>query len=161
MNKGKVKSFIWLGILIAILIGWFTLRGMMYDFNNSEVAKQIANANLPFHAKIPTKVPFEKMYLWESQSDGKQQIEIDLLNHNKEVIEINITKNKIEYANDLKRQNVIIGESIDGVFIPDDDGNRKLIWQDGGIYYQITCFGKFSPNEVSKRQLIKMAESFE
>lgn len=48
-----------------------------------------------------------------------------------------------------------------GLFVPDENGKRILSWQDDGLHYEIVYYPKITPKEVSKKQLIRMAESFE
>lgn len=159
-RKNIVKTFaVLLAVIVVVTIGWSTLSGQMYEYKSSEVAKEVDH--LPFDTKIPTKVPFKEMSVWESNSEGEQQVVVGLSNVDKESLDIRITNNSIEYPNDLERKNVRIGKDIEGVFIPADSNKRILSWQDDGIHYEITYFSKITPMEVSKKQLVKMAESFE
>lgn len=75
----------------------------------------------PFETKTPTKVPFEEMKIWDSKIEvDKQQAVITLMNVNKSTFDIHITKNNIEYAKDLKKENVRIDKNLIGDFIPND-----------------------------------------
>ncbi|WP_425319498.1 DUF4367 domain-containing protein [Sutcliffiella cohnii] len=66
----------------------------------------------------------------------------------------------ITYSNEIKQRKVVIHNNIEAVFIPKDTMKRILSWQDGDLYYEITYFSKVTPSELSKKQLVKMAESF-
>jgi hypothetical protein len=87
-----------------------------------------------------------------------QQAEISLLNADINVMDIRITSSKPKYAAD-KIERVKIGHDIYGNFIPNVDGRRILTWKDE-MYYEIIFYPKLTPKEVSKTQLIQMAESF-
>lgn len=162
MSKSKVITFSFLfGLILIVLIEWSSLRGKMYDYNYSDVAKQIEIESLSFETKIPTKVPFEEMYVYESRSDGEKQVTVRLFNKHKNALDIRIASNIIDYKDDLKQKDVRIGKNLEGVFISNDSGKRILSWKDEGINYEITYYSKLTPKEISKQQLIKMAESFE
>lgn len=164
MNKLKVMSIgfiVMLSVIVVMTIRLSTESNKMYDYDYLEVAKQIEIESLPFDYKFPTKVPFEQMTLYESQTDGKQQMVVTLANVHKSFLDIQISKNCIEYTDDVKRKNVSINNEFQGTFIPTHSGKRILLWEDNGVYYQITYFQKFTQYEVSKNQLVKMAESFE
>jgi len=160
----KRRSFIAITILLIIIggitIGWSNWNGKMYEYNHSEFSKHIEG--LSFEAKVPTKVPFNKMKVSSPNFDSeKHEIVVTLTNLHIETLEVRITDNELEYIEGLEKESVRIGEELQGVFFPDVSGKRILSWQDEGLYYEITYFYKFSPKELSKEQLIKMAESFE
>lgn len=130
----------------------------MYDFDATEVRKEIELDHLPFETKLPTQVPFKNMSLLESGSDGKTFVKVTLFNKDKNVLDFRISSNGFQYTDDTKKTR--IGKNIDGMFVPDEAGNRILSWQDEGIYYEIIYYPKLTPKELSKNQLVKMAESF-
>jgi hypothetical protein len=160
MTKVKVVAFSLLAVLILLAtVGWLN-RGKMYDFDHSEVKKELAMYNLPFEAKIPSKVPLVDMWLYEANHDD-EQVTVTLMNVNKDALGIRISKNSFHYKDDVKQKEIIIGKEKQGGFIPDDSGKRILYWEDDGVYYEITYYSKLTPMEISKKQLVKMAESFE
>ncbi|KGP73462.1 DUF4367 domain-containing protein [Pontibacillus yanchengensis] len=155
MNKKKVIIFILLlGAIIVILVGWAVSRGKMYDFNYSEIVEKMEST--PFNASFPTKVPFEEMFLYDFGSNN-QEVEFTLFNVDKEFLRIKITKDEIEYPEGIKKENIKIGSDLKGKYIP---GSRVILWEDEDLLYEIAFFYKLTPSEVSKEQLIKMAESF-
>ncbi|MGM0837934.1 MAG: hypothetical protein ACQEV7_17480 [Bacillota bacterium] len=160
----RKRSFIAITVLLisigGITIGWSSWSGKMYDYNHSDFAKQIED--LPFESKVPTKVPLKEMNVSTSNIDiNQQQIVVTLSNIHKETLDVRITDNKIEYKDGLEKESVRLGGGLQGIFLPDYSGKRILTWQENDIYFEITYYYKFTPIEVSKKQLIKMAESFE
>ncbi len=147
-------------MVTSVMIGWSIGRGTMYDYDSSAIRE--LNNGRSFDYRIPTKVPFKDMKIIESKMDNSgQQLVIVLMNKNKEFLDVRITTNPVQYDEDIKIEKVNIGHNSKGSFIPNHDGKRILSWQDDGFYYEITYFIKLMPSEVSKKQLIKMAESFE
>ena len=112
-----------------------------------------------FKASFPTKVPFEEMLLYDFGSN-KQEVEFTLINVDKEFLRIKITKDEIEYPEGIKKENIKIGSDLKGKFIPEHSGSRVILWEDEELSYEIAYFYKLTPSDVSKEQLIKMAESF-
>ena len=161
MKVTSIGFVVLLSVIVVITIWISTEKNKMYDYNYLEIVKEIEMESLPFDAKFPTKVPFEQMTLYESQTDRKQQMDVTLANVNKSFLEIKISKNRMEYAEGVKRKNVSIDNEFQGTFIPNHSGKRILLWEDNGIFYEITYFQKLTQYEVSKNQLVKMAESFE
>lgn len=143
----------------SLAVNWSIMRSQMYDYNTSEVMKKIERSNFPLDVKIPTKVPFEEMSMLESGATD-HQLRVRLLNKDKNVIEYRITNIPITYSKEIKQRKVVIHSNIEAVFIPKDTMKRILSWQDGDLYYEITYFSKVTPSELSKKQLVKMAESF-
>lgn len=150
-------------LLTAIIIFAFcaiiftNFRDNMYDLDHSQAAEHMEN--LTVKAKIPTKAPFQNMKIVQTKiEDNKMTIE--LINSDKNCLDIIIAKHNTPFSNDVKKENVNINNDLKGIFIPDASGKRILQWKDRGIYYQITYYPKISPKEVSKNQLINMAESF-
>ncbi|KAA0563483.1 DUF4367 domain-containing protein [Bacillus sp. CH30_1T] len=162
-RRGKVKKkkiiifALLLGAIIVILVGWSVSRGKMYDYNYSEVAKKLETA--PFNTNIPTKVPFEDMQLYDFGSNN-QKVEFTLFNVDKEFLTVNILKDEIEYPKEIKKENIKIGRDVNGKYIPEHSGKRIILWQHGDLFYEIAFSYKLTPIEISKEQLIKMAESF-
>ncbi|WP_456274718.1 hypothetical protein [Bacillus sp. AK031] len=158
MKKKKIIIFtLLLGAISLILVGWSVSRGKMYDYNYSEVAEKMGST--PFNAGFPTKVPFEEMHLYDFGSNN-QEVEFTLFNADKEFLIIKITKDEIEYPEEIKKEDIKIGSDLKGKYIPEHSGSRVILWKDEELNYEITFRYKFSPIEVSKGQLIKMAESF-
>lgn len=149
-------------LVTAIIISFCAIiftnsRDNMYDLDLSEAVKYMET--LTFKAKIPTKAPFQNMKTVQTKiEDNKMTIE--LINSDKNCLDIIIAKHNKPFSNDVKKENIIIHNNLEGIFIPDASGKRILLWKDRGIYYQITYYPKISPKEVSKNQLINMAESF-
>ena len=129
----------------------------MYDYNYSEVAEKMEST--PFDARSPTKVPFEEMILYDFASN-KQEVEYTLFNVDKEFLTIKITKDEIEYPEGIKKENIKIGSDLKGKYIPEHSGSRVILWEDEELSYELAFLYKLTPSEVSKEQLIKMAESF-
>lgn len=161
MRKRSVFAFSILLISIGgIMIGWSIWSGKMYAYNHIDFSEKIAV--LSFEAKVPTIVPFKEMNVSTSNIDiNKKQIIVTLTNIHKETLNVRITKDPIELKEGFEKENVRLGEGLQGVFFPDASGKRILIWQDEDLYYEITYYYKLSPKEVSKKQLIKMGESFQ
>ncbi|WP_064093370.1 DUF4367 domain-containing protein [Rossellomorea aquimaris] len=158
MKKKRVIIFtLLLGAITVLLVGWSVSRGKMYDYNYSEVAEKMEST--PFNARFPTKVPFEEMRLYDFGSKN-QEVEFTLFNVDKEFLTIKITKDEIEYPEGIKKENIKIGSDLKGKYIPEHYGSRIIFWEDEELSYEITFRYKFTPIEVSKEQLIKMAESF-
>jgi Domain of unknown function (DUF4367) len=158
VKKKKVIIFTFLlGAITVILVGWSVSRGKMYDYNYLEVAEKMKST--PFNASLPTKVPFEEMLLYDFGSN-KQDVKFTLFNADKEFLEIKITKDKIEYPEGIKKENIKIGSDLKGKYIPEHSGSRVILWEDEELSYEIAFLYKLTPSEVSKEQLIKMAESF-
>ncbi|WP_147536162.1 DUF4367 domain-containing protein [Bacillus marasmi] len=159
-KKVIITAFILFVIVTAgIMIGWSAGRAELYDYDYSNIGD--LNDGLLFDYMIPTKVPFEEMKITDSKIENSgQQLVIELMNKNKEFIDIRISTNPVQYDENIKIEKVSIGNNAQGFFIPNDEGKRILSWQNDGFYYEITYFFKLTPSEVSKKQLIKMAESF-
>ena len=147
-------------MVTSVMIGWSIGSGKMYDYDSSTIRE--LNNGRSFEYRIPTKVPFKDMKITESKMDNSgQQLVIALMNKNKEFLDIRITTTPVQHDEDIKIEKVNIGQNSKGSFISNHDGKRILYWQDDGVYYETTYFIKLLPSEVSKKQLIKMAESFE
>ncbi|NMH68339.1 DUF4367 domain-containing protein [Bacillus sp. RO3] len=146
-----------LGAILVILVGWSVSREKMYEYHYSEVAIKMETA--PFNAKFPTKVPFNDMQLYEFGSNN-QKIEFTLFNVDKEFLTIKILKDEIEYPKEIKKENIEIGRDVNGKYIPEHSGKRIISWQEEDLFYEIAFSYKLTPIEISKEQLIKMAESF-
>ncbi|MGD6831118.1 hypothetical protein ACQCT5_03075 [Sutcliffiella halmapala] len=161
MKRRSFIAFTFLLISIGgITIGWSNWSGKMYEYNHSDFSKQIEG--LPFEAKVPTKVPFEKTNVSSSNFDfEKHEIVVTLTNLHKETLEVRISGKEIEYKKGFEEESVRLGDELQGVFFSDGSGKRILTWQDNDLNYEITYYYKLTPKEVSKEQLIKMAESFE
>ncbi|MDL4842964.1 DUF4367 domain-containing protein [Aquibacillus rhizosphaerae] len=63
------------------------------------------------------------------------------------------------YSDEIKQKKINIA-GVEGIYIPNNDGKVTVTWMDSGLNYEITYFPKVTRKEISKRQLIKMAESF-
>lgn len=161
MKRSSIIAFTILLISIGgITIGWSYWNGKMYEYNHTEFSKKIEGLSL--EVKVPTKVPFEKMNVSSSKFDSeKQEMVVTLTNLHKETLEVRITENEVEYKEGLEKESVLLGEGLQGIFLPDDSGKRMIAWRDNDLNYEITYYYKLTPYEVSKEQLIKMAESFE
>ncbi|KPL57957.1 hypothetical protein [Rossellomorea vietnamensis] len=141
--------------IITIIFVWSELRGRMYDLHYTPKASQMT-----FEFKTPTQVPFAEMKVTDFSVGGDQQeAEMSLLNADINMMDIRISSSKPEYAKD-KIERVKIGSDFYGEFIPNDSGRRVLTWKDE-MYYEVIYYPKLTPNEVSKTQLIQMAESFQ
>ena len=159
-KKFIITAMIIFVIITSVRISWSIGRGTMYDYDYSAIRE--LNKGQPVDYRIPTKVPFKDMKIIESKMDDSgQQMVIVLMNKNKEFLDIRITTKPVQYDEDIKIEKVNIGHNAHGSFIPNDDGKRILSWKNKDFYYEITYFIKLMPSEVSKKQLIKMAESFE
>ncbi|WP_226673544.1 hypothetical protein [Rossellomorea aquimaris] len=141
--------------ILIILFVWSELRGRMYDLHYTPKASQMS-----FEFKTPTQVPFTEMKVTEfSVGKDQQEAEMSLLNADKNMIDIRVTSSKPQYAKD-KIKRVKIGHDFYGEFIPNDSGRRVLTWKDD-MYYEVIYYAKLTPKEVSKTQMIQMAESFQ
>ncbi|MGM0851005.1 MAG: hypothetical protein ACQEWI_00020 [Bacillota bacterium] len=69
-------------------------------------------------------------------------------------------KDEIEYPEEIKKEIIKIGSDLNGKYIPEHSGKRIILWQQGELFYEIAFSYKLTPIEVSKEQLINMAESF-
>ncbi|MCR8848220.1 hypothetical protein NQ095_07385 [Rossellomorea sp. SC111] len=156
VTKRKIiVSVILLASIGAIMFVWSELRGRMYDLDYTPKASQMS-----FEFKTPTKVPFSEMKVTDfSVGEVQQEAEISLLNADINMMDIRISSSKPEYEAD-KIERVKIGHDMYGDFISDDSGRRILAWKDVK-YYELIYYPKLSPKEVSKTQLIQMAESFQ
>lgn len=141
--------------IISIILVWSELRGRMYDLHYIPKVSQMS-----FEFKTPTKVPFAEMKVTNfSVGLEQQEAEMSLLNADINMMDIGISSSKPEYeADNIER--VKIGHDTYGEFIPNDSGRRILTWKDE-IYYEIIYYPKVTPEEISKTQLIQMAESFQ
>ncbi|QST01051.1 hypothetical protein IMZ31_05650 [Pontibacillus sp. ALD_SL1] len=146
-----------LAVITALAIGWYTFRGKVYDAHLAEDIEQMDK--LSFEVKTPTKVPFKEMKVMDVEIDGKQQAVISLINVDKERLDIQMSELKPEFSGVTSEQ-VVIGEDSQAKFIPNLSGRRILTWQEDDVFYEIIFYPKLTPREVSKRQLVKMAESF-
>ncbi|MFN7252897.1 MAG: hypothetical protein ACK4M9_19315 [Anaerobacillus sp.] len=162
MFKRKIVTFLILvGLILTAVLGWSSFRGKMYEYENSETIKQIEMYNLSYEIKLPNKVPFEEMWLYETNFDKNgEQVTVMLMNKNKDTLGIRISNKDFIYEADSGQNNIIIGKEKNGVLIPDNSGKRILYWNDEGINYEITYYSKLTPKEISKKQLVMMAESF-
>ncbi|KAB8126011.1 hypothetical protein F9U64_20990 [Gracilibacillus oryzae] len=159
MTRKKIIIMALILILVATFsIGWSAVRAKMYDFNLTEASELTENHS--YEMMTPTKVPFKEMKVTDlNVAEDKQTAVISLINADKNMLDIQITKTKPEYPAD-KKETVKIGNNISGEFIPDDTGRRILTWQKDELYYEIIYYYKLTPSEVSETQLIKMAASF-
>ncbi|WP_406686470.1 hypothetical protein [Rossellomorea vietnamensis] len=115
---------------------------------------------MTFNFKTPTQVPFAEMKVTNfSVGEDQQEAEMSLLNADINMMDIRISSSKPDYEAD-KIERVKIGQDMYGDFISDDSGRRILTWKDD-LYYEVTYYPKLTPKEVSKTQLIQMAESFD
>ncbi|MEN8698311.1 DUF4367 domain-containing protein [Bacillus infantis] len=154
------------GILILVVLllaaaggGWTYARGNMHEYDYTQETTQLKREKLPMEIKLPERMPFPDMKVWETYSDGVGQVDLTFMNKNKNTVELVIKKEEFEYEEGLKQEEVRIGD-LEGRFIPDDDDKRILYWEDDGVHYQITYIPLLTPSEVSRTQMIKMAESF-
>lgn len=160
MVKSKAATYSLLaGLILIVIIGWSSFRGKMYDFDNTEVIQQIEMFDLPYETKIPSEVPLVEMNLYESKYEN-EQVTVTLINRDKDALDIRISENSFNYKADLEQENIVIGKEKQGFFIPNDSGKRILYWNDEGVNYEITYYSKLTPKEISKKQFVKMAESF-
>ncbi|PFA69724.1 hypothetical protein CN378_02850 [Bacillus sp. AFS015802] len=157
MNVTKRKiifSVILLAAIGAIILVWSEFRERMYDLYYTPKASQMT-----FEFKTPTQVPFAEMKV-NDFSVGEDQQEAEMsLNADINMMDIRISSSKPEYEAD-KVERVKIGHDTFGDFIPNNSGRRILAWKDD-MYYEIIYYPKVTPKEVSKIQLIQMAESFQ
>ena len=156
VTKPKVIFFVLLfASILIILFVWSELRGRMYDLHYTPKASQMS-----FEFNMPTQVPFAEMKVTDfSVGKDQQEAEISLLNADKNMIDIRVTSSKPQYAKD-KIERVKIGHDFYGEFIQNDSGRRVLTWKDD-LYYEVIYYAKLTPKEVSKTQMIQMAESFQ
>jgi hypothetical protein len=156
VTKGKIIiSAILLTSIGAILFMWSELGGRMYDLHYTPKASQMS-----FEFKTPTQVPFAEMKVTDfSVGEDQREAGMSLLNADINMMDIRITSSKPEYEKG-EVERVKIGHDIFGEFIPDDSGRRILTWKDD-MYYEVIYYPKLTPKEVSKTQLIQMAESFQ
>ncbi|BCB05232.1 hypothetical protein [Bacillus sp. KH172YL63] len=157
MNKKFIIITLLLGAITVLMVGWSVSRGKMFDFNESELAKKMEGA--PFQVKVPTKVPFEDMELYKHKYSS-EEIEFTLFNADKEFLTVRAVKEEMEYPEEIKKKEMTIGSDGHGQYIPDYAGNRIISWQNEDLFYELAYSYKFSPGEVSRGQLMKMAESF-
>ncbi|MCG1022891.1 DUF4367 domain-containing protein [Sutcliffiella horikoshii] len=159
MFKKRMISFaLLLTFMVGLFIGWWVWNGKLYEYDQQPF--YMAAENLPFEKKIPTKVPFEEMEVSQRNLDAdKESLTVTLSNINKEYIDVYIGAKETEGLESMKQQKVQIGGR-NGAFISDEEGKRILAWQENDIHYQITYYYKLTPKEVSKKQLIQMAEAF-
>ncbi|MEI2666518.1 hypothetical protein [Rossellomorea sp. LJF3] len=149
-----VFSVILLAAIGAILLVWSELRERMYDLHYTPKASQMT-----FEFKTPTQVPFAEMKVTDfTVGEDQREAEMSLLNADINMMDIRISSSKPEYEAD-KIERVEIGQDMYGDFIPNDAGRRILTWKDD-LYYEMIYYPKLTPREVSKTQLIQMAESF-
>ncbi|MFE8699923.1 hypothetical protein ACFYKX_04720 [Cytobacillus sp. FJAT-54145] len=158
MKISKMKGTAVVLIFILMLVGWSTFRGKMYDIDHSEVSQVLETFS--HDIKSPTKVPFKDLQLWEYKKESDNQTVITLMNVNKSTLDIRVSKDKIDFNKNIKKEHVTLNGDLEGVYFPDSSGKRILVWQDHSIYYEITYYPKLTLQEVSKQQLIRMAESF-
>ncbi|MCA1054231.1 hypothetical protein LCM10_04465 [Rossellomorea aquimaris] len=158
VKRKNVVIFVLLVIaLTTILVGWSVSRGKMHDLNDSELTSKMERATP--NAKIPTKVPFDELQLYEFGSRD-QGITFTLFNADKEFITIKIMSEEIEYPKEIKKETIKIGNDVNGTFMPDHSGKRMITWEQEGMYYEIAYAYKLTASEVSKGQLVEMAGSF-
>ncbi|MCA0151036.1 hypothetical protein LCD52_20065 [Rossellomorea vietnamensis] len=154
-KRKRLYSVILVASILTILFIWSELRGRMYDLHYIPKASEMT-----FEFKTPTQVPFAKMKVTDfSVGEDQREAGISLLNADINMMDIRITSSKPEYEKG-EVERVKIGHDIFGEFIPDDSGRRILTWKDD-MYYEVIYYPKLTPKEVSKTQLIQMAESFQ
>ncbi|MGG3915060.1 hypothetical protein [Rossellomorea vietnamensis] len=154
-KRKLIFSVILVASILSILFVWSELRDRMYDLHYTPNASQMA-----FEFKAPTKVPFAEMKVTDfSVGEDQGEAEMSLLNADINMMDIRISSSKPEYAKD-NIEKVKIGSDFYGDFIPNDSGRRVLTWKDE-MYYEVIYYPKLTPKEVSKTQLIQMAESFQ
>ncbi|QHE62693.1 hypothetical protein FHE72_17925 [Rossellomorea vietnamensis] len=154
-KRKRLYCVILVASILTILFIWSELRGRMYDLHYTP-KESIMTSDF----KTPTQVPFPEMKVTNfSVGEDQQEAEMSLLNADINMMDIRISSSKPEYAAD-KIERVKIGHDIYGDFIPDIAGRRVLSWKDD-LYYEVTYYPKLTPKEVSKTQLIQMAESFD
>ncbi|WP_339146639.1 MULTISPECIES: DUF4367 domain-containing protein [unclassified Sutcliffiella] len=156
------KRMIGLALLLTFMVGlaivWSIWNGKLYEYNREPF--YMAAENLPFEKKIPTYVPFKEMEVAQRNLDAdKESLTVTLSNINKEYMDVYIGVKETEAFKSMKQQKIHIGEN-NGVFISDEEGKRILAWEENDVNYEITFYYKLTPKEVSKKQLIKMAEAF-
>ncbi|PRX75966.1 hypothetical protein B0G93_111100 [Bacillus sp. V-88] len=154
-KRKRLYSVIVVASILTILFIWSELRDRMYDLHYTPKASQMT-----FEFKTPTQVPFAEMKVTGfTVGEDQREAEMSLLNADINMMDIRISSSKPEYEAD-KIERVKIGHDIYGDFIPDIAGRRVLSWKDD-LYYEVTYYPKLTPKEVSKTQLIQMAESFQ
>ncbi|WP_345240750.1 hypothetical protein [Pontibacillus salipaludis] len=99
------------------------------------------------------------MKVMDVEVNEKQQGVISLINVDKERLDIRISDLKPDSL-EGKGERVVIGDELQGKFIPNLSGRRMIMWQDDGVFYEIIFYPKLTQREISKTQLLKMAESF-
>lgn len=154
-KRKRLYSVILVASILTILIIWSEPRDRMYDLHYTPKENIMT-----FNFKTPTQVPFAEMKVTNfSVGEDQQEAEMSLLNADINMMDIRISSSKPDYEAD-KIERVKIGQDMYGDFISDDSGRRILTWKDD-LYYEVTYYPKLTPKEVSKTQLIQMAESFD
>ncbi|MDX8344980.1 hypothetical protein [Rossellomorea sp. YZS02] len=147
-----IVSVLLFASVVTIGFVWTEHRGRMHDLQYT------SKSNHEF--KFPSQVPFAEMIVTDfSVGENQQTAAISLLNADKNMMDIRITSSKPEYESE-KTKRVKIGEDMYGEFIPNDSGRRVLTWKDD-LYYEVIYYAKLTPKEVSKTQMVQMAESFQ
>ncbi|WP_223702572.1 hypothetical protein [Sutcliffiella deserti] len=159
MKRRKLLLYGVLTLFVLLAVGWSVGNMKLYSYDNTNLLEEAKE--LPFQAKLPTKVPFDEMEVSNSTvTPDKEEMTVVISNiPNKEHLEIAISKESPSLKGEIEM--VEIGQGIQGKFISDYSGKRSLSWQENNVNYQIFYYYKLTPKEVSKSKFIKMAESFE
>ncbi|UOY92411.1 DUF4367 domain-containing protein [Ectobacillus sp. JY-23] len=130
----------------------------LQNFDKTKLVSEVKKAE--FQPKLPTQMPFQvKSTDVSSLGTQKNVMTIMFVGEGGEQMGLQIVKGNVEYADDLKRETIKIG-SKEGYYVKNDAGAQMLNWKDNGISYDLTYFSKQSKKEISKEQLIGVAESF-
>jgi hypothetical protein len=134
----------------------------LFAFNPEELKAEIKNLNVTFEYKLPTKSPFhvDKTQVDKPPFDNNM-IMVDIIGlENEQLLTLTITDREVHHNYDRAVESVKV-DNLEGTFWVNDNGGKILEWVEEGITYTLAYAGFLSEVDVSKEELIFMAESFQ
>jgi hypothetical protein len=154
------KLFVFVVFLFLAACGNSGDSSSLESFDNSNLKEELNRE--AFQPMLPTKTPFEVIDAQVSHPPNQDNVlMIDFMSSGKSnhmglmvVVGKNIESSLMGF------EEVKIGD-LKGKYAVKDTEAKILKWTEDGISYDLTYFEKQSKEDITKKELIKMAESFE
>ncbi|MBX0356807.1 DUF4367 domain-containing protein [Halobacillus sp. Nhm2S1] len=157
-----MKKLILLIALPVFIVGCGSTDGLQ-EFDPTGLNEELEKVS--FQPQLPTELPFEVKQADLSRPPELQQ-PVNTLNFdfygegNEHLSLLTVNGSEVSSTSEEDYQEVEIDHISGGYFI-NDSGDQTLRWQEGDIQYVLKSMDQGSESDVSKADLIKMAESFE
>ncbi|PKR84695.1 DUF4367 domain-containing protein [Heyndrickxia camelliae] len=153
------RSFITALMTVAFLVSGCSHDGL-YRFNHKSLLAELKKSG--FAPELPTELPFKvkSTNITEAPQPNNKIYTIDFHGTKGEYLSLQMVSNmNVKYNDDVKREKVKIGD-IQGQYAKNKPGALMLNWNHNKIHYDMTYYIKKSKKKISKKAMIKTAESF-